>query len=103
MILTEVANELAVTTGDPAIEAAADEYAERVMNHFVRTRRKLLLEFLDRDYQELPGPEGAYVMPSHGIESIWFMLHLARRRNNPENGTARGRGHSLAPGGGLRP
>jgi len=84
MILTEVANELAVTTGDPAIEAAADEYAARVMNHFVRPRRKLLLEFLDRDYQELPGPEGTYVMPGHAIESMWFMLHLARRRNNPE-------------------
>jgi N-acylglucosamine 2-epimerase len=84
MTLTEVANELAVTTGDPAIEAAADEYAARVMNHFVRPRRRLLVEFLDRDYQELPGPEGTYVMPGHAIESMWFMLHLARRRDNPE-------------------
>jgi N-acylglucosamine 2-epimerase len=84
MILTAVANELAITTGDPALEAAADEYATRVMKHFVRPRRKLLLEFLGRDYQELPPPEGTYVMPGHAIESMWFMMHVAQRRNDME-------------------
>jgi N-acylglucosamine 2-epimerase len=82
MILTEVANELAQATGDPAIEAAADEYAARVMNHFVRPGRKLLLEILDREYRELPGPEGTCVEPGHAIESMWFVIHLARRRKD---------------------
>jgi N-acylglucosamine 2-epimerase len=82
MILTEVASELAQTTGDTAIEQAADDYAARVMNHFVRPRRKLLVEFLTSDYEELPPPEGTVVMPGHAIESMWFQLHLARRRGN---------------------
>ena len=82
MILTEVSNELAQTTGDPAIEAAADEYARRVMDHHVRPGRKLLLEFLDRDYRELPPGEGTAVMPGHAIESMWFVLHWARRRGD---------------------
>ena len=84
MILTEVANELAQTTGDLAIEAAADEYAMRVMNHFVRPERKFLLEFLTGDYRELPPNEGTFVMPGHAIESMWFIMHWARRRGNKE-------------------
>lgn len=85
MILTEVANELAQTTGDAAIERAADDYAIRVMNHFVSAEHGLLvLEFLDRDYNLLPGAEGAAVMPGHGIESMWFVLHWARRKGREE-------------------
>jgi len=84
MILTEVANELAQTTGDSAIEAAADEYALRVMNHFVRPERKVLLEYLTRDYRELPPNEGTFVMPGHAIESMWFIMHWARRRGDKE-------------------
>ena len=83
MILTEVANELAQTTGDPAIADAADRYAARIMTHFVRPERKFLLEFLSADYRELPPNEGTYVMPGHAIESMWFNLHCARRRNDP--------------------
>jgi N-acylglucosamine 2-epimerase len=77
MILTEVAGELARTTGDVRISQAADNYAARVMQHFVRPERKCLLEFLDRNYQELPSPEGTFVMPGHAIESMWFVMHRA--------------------------
>ena len=34
MILTEIANELAQTTGDASIDAIAGEYARRVLQHF---------------------------------------------------------------------
>jgi N-acylglucosamine 2-epimerase len=84
MILTEVSNELAQTTGDPRIEASADEYSRRVMRHFLNPRRKVLLEFLTRDYTELPPPAGTFVMPGHAIESMWFVMHLARRRGDTE-------------------
>ena len=82
MILTEVAGELARATGDEAIARAADEYAGRVMNHFVRPARKCLVEFMDWNYQEVPGPEGTFIMPGHAIESMWFQLHRALARNN---------------------
>jgi len=80
MILTEVAGELARTTNDDAIASVADDYAGRVMNHFVRPARKCVLEFLDRNYQEVPAPEGAFIMPGHAIESMWFIMHRARAR-----------------------
>jgi N-acylglucosamine 2-epimerase len=82
MILTEVAGELARISGDANIAAAADEYAGRVMNHFVRPTRQCLLEFLDFNYQEVPAPEGTFVMPGHAIESMWFQMHRARERND---------------------
>ncbi|MGI8988019.1 MAG: AGE family epimerase/isomerase [Bryobacteraceae bacterium] len=84
MILTEVANELAATTGDASIARAADEFSSRVTTHFVRPERQLLLEFLSADYRELPPNEGTFVMPGHAIESMWFSLHCARRRNDSE-------------------
>lgn len=82
MILTEVAGELALTTGDPAIARAADEYAKKVMSHFVRPDRRCLLEYLDREYKEVPPPEGTFIMPGHAIESMWFQMHRAVARND---------------------
>lgn len=87
MILTEVAGELARTTRDAGIGAAADEYSRRVMRHFVRPERRCLIEFLDRDYREVPPPEGTFVMPGHAIESMWFTMHRALARN--DRGTIR--------------
>jgi N-acylglucosamine 2-epimerase len=84
MIMTEVTNEMAQTTGDDRLERLADEYADRVMRHFVRPDRKVLLEFLTTAYQELPPPAGTFVMPGHAIESMWFVMHLARRRRDEE-------------------
>jgi len=51
MILTEVANELAQTTNDPRIEAFADQFASRVVNHFLRPQHRAILEFLGSDYK----------------------------------------------------
>jgi len=82
MILTEVAGELARTSGDANSAAAADDYAGRVMNYFVRPARQCLLEFLDYNYREMPGPEGTYVTPGHAIESMWFQMHHACGRND---------------------
>jgi N-acylglucosamine 2-epimerase len=84
MILTEVAGELARTTGDAAIGAVADEYSRRVMRHFVQPEERCLLEFLDRDYRRVPPPEGTFVMPGHAIESMWFTIHRARERGDQE-------------------
>jgi N-acylglucosamine 2-epimerase len=84
MILSDVANELAQTTSDSRIDALADEYVARVMNHFVRPDRMVILEFLTTSYEELPPPAGTFVMPGHAIESMWFVMHVASRRGNKE-------------------
>jgi N-acylglucosamine 2-epimerase len=82
MTMTEIAGELGQTTRDGSLEALADAYATQVMDHFVRPERKLLLEFLTDKYEELPPNAGTLVMPGHAIESMWFILHQARRRRD---------------------
>lgn len=82
MILTEVTNELAQLTADPFLEALLDGYISQIMDRFVRPERRLLREYLSDCYEELPRPDGTFVMPGHAIESMWFVLHVARRRNN---------------------
>ena len=84
MVLTEISSEFAQTAGDDRFEAAADEYAERIMGRFLRTDRNVILEFLTRGYAELPTPAGTFVMPGHAIESMWCVMHLARRRGNDQ-------------------
>ena len=84
MIMTEVAHELGQTLGDEKVEDLAGQYVDRIMRHFVRPERKVLLEFLTRDFQELPPPAGTFVMPGHAIESMWFVLHVARHRRDQD-------------------
>jgi N-acylglucosamine 2-epimerase len=52
------------------------------MTCFMRPTRRCLLEFLDRDYHELPPPEGTFVMPGHAIECMWFQMHRALVRGD---------------------
>lgn len=84
MIMAEVSSELAQTTGDSSLEAVADDYVQRIMDHFVRPGRKAVFEFLTRDYNELPAPAGTFVMPGHAIECMWFVMQIAARRGNRE-------------------
>jgi N-acylglucosamine 2-epimerase len=83
MILVETVNEFIQTTGDASLESRLDDYVARIMDHFVRPEKKVLLEFLTTHYQELPPPAGTFIMPGHAIESMWFVLHVAHRRGDP--------------------
>ncbi len=82
MIMTEVLNEFAQTTGDTSLEPLIDDYVMRIMDHFVRPEQKALLEFLTTDYKTIPPPAGTFVMPGHAIESMWFVMHVARQRGD---------------------
>ena len=57
-------------------------YPHTLMRHFVRPERRVVLEYLTRDYRELAGAEGSFVNPGHAIESMWFVIHWARRRGD---------------------
>lgn len=82
MILTEVTNELIGTTGEARLEEFLNRDVHAVMQRFRKPERRAILEFLDSAYHELPAPAGTFVMPGHAIESMWFMLHVARRRGD---------------------
>lgn len=82
MIMTESTSELMRTTNDISLQPFIDDYVERIMSRFVQPDRKVILEFLTRDYKNLPPPAGTFVMPGHAIESMWFVMHVARRRGD---------------------
>lgn len=80
MMMTSAAEALALSTGDESIAIHAEEHAERILQCFVNSKDGLLVEFLDRDYRSVPAPTGTVVNPGHAIESMWFVLQLAKRR-----------------------
>ena len=96
MMMTEVSHELAQTLGDDKVEHLARHYADRIMTHFVKPDRKVLLEYLSHDYQVLPPPAGTFVMPGHAIESMWFVLHVARHAGDRDLIERAGGGYPLA-------
>lgn len=81
MILTEVTNELIITTGDARLEDRLSGFLDAVMNRFLQPGGPVL-EYLDADYRRLPPPEGTAVEPGHALESMWFVIHAAVRRGD---------------------
>lgn len=51
-------------------------HAEQIMTVFRRPERKLVLEFMGTDDEELDSPRGRAVVPGHAIESMWFIIHV---------------------------
>ncbi len=82
MIFSLAYHELAEATGEAAVRAAADRHHQRVMDTFLRADRGLVLEWLRPDGTELAPPEGTVVVPGHGVESMWFQIHIARARGD---------------------
>lgn len=82
MMCSCVYHELAETTGDAAVREASERHHRRVMDVFLRKDRGLVLEWLDRDGNEYPAPQGTPVLPGHAIESMWFQMEIARARGH---------------------
>jgi len=83
MILVETAQELSITVGgSEEIDAVADDCFTQILEHFLQPQSGLVVEYLNRDYTKLPGPEGALVVPGHAIECMWFLAHLSIRRKH---------------------
>jgi N-acylglucosamine 2-epimerase len=85
MILLETASELSVTLGgDSAVENVASQCADRILERFLDAGTGLIVEFLDRNWNPLPPPEGTLVVPGHAIEAMWFLAHWAVRTGRKE-------------------
>lgn len=80
MIFSIVFHELGMLLGDAEILQAGHDHAVQILDHFRKPERKLLLEYTAPDGAELQVPEGRHVNPGHGIESMWFVMHIFRDR-----------------------
>jgi len=84
MILIEVAGELERSVADPALSRIADDAAEAILRRHYRPKLGVMLENVTPEGGDLAPPEGTLVNPGHSIESAWFLIHWARRRNRPD-------------------
>ncbi|MFZ4693891.1 MAG: AGE family epimerase/isomerase [Verrucomicrobiia bacterium] len=82
MIGIEVAQEIAEIAPEQDVLAFVDGCLDRVINHHTRPSRRLVLEHLGPGNTEVNTPPGRAVVPGHGIEMAWFVMHQARRRKD---------------------
>lgn len=83
MIGLEVGQELGDVSTETDIQEFVDWCLHRIMEVHSKPERKLLLEHLGPNDEEVDSPPGRVVIPGHSIESMWFVMHQARRRKDP--------------------
>jgi N-acylglucosamine 2-epimerase len=67
--------ELGHELGDETLLDAGLQYGQDVLDHFYRTDRQVLLEYLGLDNSVWDTPAGRAMVPGHAIESLWFQIH----------------------------
>ena len=82
MILLETTQELDSIAPDPRFKAIIEECLDRVLYKHAVTEERALLENLSSDWRRMDSMEGRLINPGHAIESMWFVLHQVRRRND---------------------
>ncbi len=83
MLGLEVAQELADIAPEPDVRDFSDWCLDRIMNRHLAAGDPWLLEHLGPDDCFRDTPEGRAIVPGHAIESLWFVLHQACRRQDP--------------------
>jgi N-acylglucosamine 2-epimerase len=81
MCLLAVADAVQPIVGARA-EAIIDTAVTEVFEHFVRSEDATVRETVSADGSLLDTPEGRVMNPGHAIETAWFMLEIARRRDD---------------------
>ena len=83
MMGLETGQELAEIAPEPDVLEHVNWSLDRIMNYHVRPQRRLTLEYLGPNNEELDTPAGRCSNPGHAIECMWFVMHQARRRKDP--------------------
>ncbi|MCA9252102.1 MAG: AGE family epimerase/isomerase [Phycisphaerales bacterium] len=77
-----VAEVLFALTGDRQYDATITALIEELLRDFVDLDRGIVLETISGDGSRLDTPEGRVMNPGHAIETAWFVMEVARRRND---------------------
>lgn len=84
MIALETANELLEGGEESDVADFIDWALERIMVRHRRPEWKTLIEHLGPSDEFVDTPPGRAVVPGHAIESMWFVIHAASRRNRSD-------------------
>jgi len=84
MILCNLSLELEHVLDAAVVDSAIDVCCERILKRFYRPDYQLVFENIQNDGSLSDCFEGRLVNPGHGIEAMWFLMDIAKRRNDPE-------------------
>ena len=82
MIFSLVFDEFGRYINDASVVAEGLRHAHQVMDVFRRPEHKRVYEFVNLDDTLRTTPPGRAVNPGHGIESMWFMIHIFQRHGD---------------------
>ncbi len=84
MILANLSLELAWMLPDEALNQTIQTCVDEVMGLFLDRERMLLFEHISPDGSHPDCFDGRLINPGHGIEAMWFLMDIARARNDPQ-------------------
>lgn len=84
MILSNLVMELEGVLDTEEIENTIDFSVNEVMNVFLDSKSGLVYEFVRPDGSHEDSFNGRLLNPGHGIEAMWFMMDIAKRRNDAD-------------------
>ncbi len=82
MILSNLVLELDWMLEKNEIDKTLDSCIHEVMEVFYDKRRGLIFENVNADGSHSDSFEGRILNPGHGIEAMWFIMEIAKRRND---------------------
>jgi N-acylglucosamine 2-epimerase len=82
MILANLSVEMDWLLQSDRLTAILDDTVREIMTSFVDSERGILYESVALDGSHLDCFEGRLINPGHGIEAMWFIIDIARRRQD---------------------
>jgi N-acylglucosamine 2-epimerase len=82
MILCNLTLELEPVLSADRVERTIDECLELIMGLFYHPEEKLVFENVNPDGSLSDCFDGRLINPGHGIEAMWFVMAIARRRQD---------------------
>jgi N-acylglucosamine 2-epimerase len=82
MILANLVVQLEWMLDQDTREATIDTCLHEVMGLFLDQERNLMFEHVAPDGSHVDCFDGRLIIPGHGIEAMWFIMDLARSRND---------------------
>lgn len=82
MILSNLVMELEWLLDPEVVDQTVSTCVDEVMNVFRDTKQGVIYEHVALDGSRVESFDGRLTCPGHGIEAMWFVMDIARRRND---------------------
>ena len=82
MILTNLVLEIEHIVKPDLVDKTIEDGIDMVMNKFYRPELGVILESIDTNNNFSDSFEGRLVNPGHGLEAMWFIMDLAKRKDD---------------------